>query len=154
MSIPAHLAQLVGAWSGRNQLWMSPSHPALVSDGTATVTLAVRDQVLAVRYTWAEHDQPQEGLLVVQYDAATGVATAAWTDSWHLRDTFMACKGTIDATGLSVDGTYAAPPGPDWGWRLTIEPHGSGRLRLRMFNISPSGQTDLAVEAVYDRSIA
>jgi hypothetical protein len=53
---------------------------------------------------------------------------------------------------LSVAGTYAAPPGPDWGWRITIEPQSPAAFRLRMYNISPAGPSDLAVEAIYART--
>jgi hypothetical protein len=45
---------------------------------------------------------------------------AAWTDSWHMDHKLMVCRGDIDATSLRLLGTYAAPPGPDWGWRIVI----------------------------------
>jgi hypothetical protein len=53
---------------------------------------------------------------------------------------------------LSVRGSYAAPPGPDWGWRIEITPDGR-TLRIVMFNIWPDGsREDLAAEASYTRA--
>jgi hypothetical protein len=63
----------------------------------------------------------------------------------------MVCTGLIDKYGLvDVLGSYSYPPGPDWGWRITLSP-GEDELEMRMFNIHPEGQEDLAVEASYRR---
>jgi hypothetical protein len=54
----------------------------------------------------------------------------------------------------SVRGTYAAPPGPDWGWRIDVTPDGD-KLRIEMHNVWPEeqgGKEELAVEAVYGRA--
>ena len=64
----------------------------------------------------------------------------------------MASAGTTpDDTRLSVRGTYAAPPGPDWGWRIDVTPAGD-TLRVVMYNVWPQeqgGKEELAVEAEY-----
>jgi hypothetical protein len=63
----------------------------------------------------------------------------------------MNFTGTCDEQGtVRVLGSYAAPPGPDWGWRIEIEP-AAGSWTLRMFNITPDGQEVLAVEATLSR---
>jgi hypothetical protein len=66
----------------------------------------------------------------------------------------MICLGTEpeDAT-LTLSGTYAAPPGPDWGWRIEITAGpGVDALRITMHNIWPDGEREeTAVEAVYTR---
>ena len=49
---------------------------------------------------------------------------------------------------LSLLGSYAAPPGPDWGWRIVLEPL-SETLQIRMDNITPDGEDLPAVEATY-----
>jgi hypothetical protein len=65
-------------------------------------------------------------------------------------DTVMACKGNADGDGaISVCGAYAAPEGPDWGWRTVIRPSAGRSLQVIMHNISPDGQEYLAVEADY-----
>jgi hypothetical protein len=59
------------------------------------------------------------------------------------------------ATGgdsIDVRGSYAAPPGPNWGWRTVIETPDDDSLRIVMYNVSPEGKEDLAVDAVYRRA--
>jgi hypothetical protein len=126
MSIPESLTQLKGERRGHSSLWLSP-----------------------IRYTWEESDKPQQGLLVVQHNARKNVATGAWTDTWHFRDAFMPCLGTIEDGRLSVKGSYAAPTGPDWGWMIVLEPLTPNGLRMLMYNISPEGVSELAVQADY-----
>jgi hypothetical protein len=68
-------------------------------------------------------------------------------------DALMTCEGAPGSNGsIAVAGSYAAPPGPDWGWRIEIGPEREGGLSLRMFNVTPEGREDLAVEAHYLRS--
>ena len=75
---------------------------------------------------------------------------AIWVDSWHMGDTFMLCQGRPrPARRPLVQGSYAAPPGPDWGWRIILEPGEGDTLRLVMVNIDPRGKEMLAVEAQY-----
>lgn len=63
------------------------------------------------------------------------------------------CDGTRDDGGVvSLRGSYPAPPGPDWGWRIELENHERASLVMRMINISPEGQEALAVLAQYERS--
>jgi hypothetical protein len=65
---------------------------------------------------------------------------------------FMVCNGTIETNGtVSIKGYYAAPPGPDWGWQVTIEPKGKDSFRFLMHNISPEDKNMLAVEVEYSR---
>ena len=70
-------------------------------------------------------------------------------------DKAMVCAGPRpDALTLAVQGSYAAPPGPDWGWRIEITPEPAGALRIKMYNIWPGGaQEALAAEATYTRSV-
>ncbi len=71
----------------------------------------------------------------------------------HMSDKFMICQGAAEPDGaIVVRGSYAAPPGPDWGWRMVIGPGDGDTFRLIMYNISPDGQEDLAVEASYTKA--
>ena len=154
MSVHDKVAHLVGDWAGMNSLWLSPDEPARVSDTAASISVGMSDQVLSMQYTWSDKGRPQEGLIIAQYNPKAGEVTAAWTDTWHLRDTFMACRGGVDDQGtMTMAGTYAAPPDSDWGWRITIEPQTPSAFRLRMYNVSPAGESQLAVEAVYARTL-
>ena len=103
-------------------------------------------------YTWAESNKPQDGLLLIGQSGPVGAVQAAWVDGWHMGDQMMHCQGAAGSDGaLSVKGSYAVPPGPDWGWRIDILPGEGERFRLIMYNITPEGQEYLAVEAVYSR---
>jgi hypothetical protein len=80
------------------------------------------------------------------------LVTAHWIDTWHMGDKVMACRGTPGSNGeISVQGSYAVPPGPDWGWRTIIRPQENQSLQIIMFNIWPDGREELAVETDYTR---
>ena len=66
----------------------------------------------------------------------------------------MFCRGGLQPDGtLAVQGTYPAPTGPDWGWKIVLDPSLPDGLRMTMINISPDGEEALAVEAVYKRDL-
>ena len=150
MTIPTALAQLVGNWHGTNKLWLDPSKPARESGGTAVFQLTAQGKFATLNYTWADAGQPQSGVLL--FGSNGQKVDAAWVDSWHMQDVMMHCTGEAQPDGaISVLGSYAAPPGPDWGWRLTIQPLPDDLLRFVMHNISPEGEEMIAVEALYSR---
>jgi GrpB-like predicted nucleotidyltransferase (UPF0157 family) len=154
MTVPNAWTALVGNWTGLNRLWLSPDEPVRESETTATVALIAEEKFLTFRYTWADEDQPQEGFLLIGQEGDENIVQAFWIDSWHMRDTIMPCQGSLDAQGsLSVQGSYAVPTGPDWGWRIIIEPGEGNTLRLVMVNINPDGKEALAVEARYWRAM-
>jgi hypothetical protein len=64
----------------------------------------------------------------------------------------MACQGSAQDGGtLSVRGSYAAPPGPDWGWKIDISPDSGQRIRISHFNIDPDGKEHPAVIGLNSR---
>ena len=141
----------IGSWRGTNSLWLSPDASAQKSATTLTLAPAIEGKFLEIKYTWIYDDQPQEGLLLIGYEAE--LVTAIWADSWHMGKKFMQCQGVIKENGsVDVRGQYQAPPGPDWGWRIVLEHEGENTLNLTMYNITPEGQEALAVEAVYSRN--
>lgn len=152
MDIRTALKDLVGRWQGSNQLWLSPDEPVRQSEGTADVHFGAREAFAIVRYTWADQGQPQDGLLAVRLAPEQSALDGVWIDSWHVGKTFMTLGGEDDRDGgLSLLGSYAAPTGPDWGWRIVISSGGPDELLVRMFNISPEGEVSPAVEARYAR---
>ena len=60
---------------------------------------------------------------------------------------FLACMGPGSDGPIAVRGSYAAPPGPDWGWRIGIAPGGDA-LRITHADIDAEGTEDRAVEGV------
>ena len=146
---------LVGDWTGNNLLrlsWLNP--PDSFSPSDLKVATAARGKFIAFTYTWSHEGAPQEGLILLGHDRGDGVATAAWVDSWHMSGKVMSCRGEIDQEGvISLRGSYEAPPGPDWGWRIVITPDAGRELRLIMYNCSPEGAEELAVRADYRRVV-
>jgi hypothetical protein len=148
------LHALIGNWSGTNQLSVMPGEPVRESDSIATVALELGNRVLEIRYTWADSGAPQEGWLLVQHDPGTGVASAAWTDTWHMAHGFLHLDGRLELDGrVNLLGNYPAPPGPDWGWRIEITPGviSQREFSFRMFNIEPQGPEQIAVDTTYRR---
>jgi len=152
MAIPHELTPLLGRWQGRSKLWLSPKEPAWESDSSAEVSISVQGQFLQVNFTWYVEDEAQSGLILVRWTKKEESLKAVWFDSWHMREDFMVCHGKLTPEDSAlVEGTYAAPPGPDWGWRIEMIPIDEKTFILRMHNIPPGGEAELAVETIYQR---
>jgi hypothetical protein len=146
------LYSLHRSWKGKNRLWLSSDEPARESTSLLEVSPTIQGQFLQLRYTWIFEEQPQEGMLLITITGESGALKALWLDSWHMREDFMVCKGTLTANvGFHIRGTYAAPPDLDWGWHITVELLEADKLRLRMHNQPPGAKAELAVDAVYTR---
>jgi hypothetical protein len=154
MTYTQQLANMHGNWSGTSQLWLRPTESAHESNTTAQVRQLAQGQFIAVAYDWQFDGQPQDGLIIFRSTSDTPPAMSLFIDSWHMKNEIMICEGTIDDQGLvSLLGSYPAPPGPDWGWRIEIESIDRANLAIRMINIAPDGQETLAVLANYRRVV-
>jgi hypothetical protein len=101
-------------------------------------------------YTWSYDAQPQEGSLLFAWEAKKHLITAVWVDSWHMGDKLMMCKGAADRNGvIAVRGSYAVRGSRNWGWRTLIRPSPGRSIRMLMYNVSPRGKEELAVEATF-----
>lgn len=146
------LADLAGEWTGTNKLWVMPGEPVRESDASASVSLVGQGQFLMVRYTWAEGEKPQDGTLLIGTASGEKPVDIVWLDSWHMRNDVMRLR--VEPVGdvlLNVLGSYPAPTGPDWGWRIVLRPESRDAFRMLMYNIKPGGPDVLAVEAAYTR---
>lgn len=123
--------------------WVSPEPTASKSE--MDVQLDAQGRVSALEYTWEVDGTQQRGQLTVQRQDGTAQVTVHWKDSWHAGDG-MVFQGT-QGEALDVLGSYAAPPGPNWGWRIVIRqaPH----WEIEMENITPEGQADRAFLLTY-----
>src|SRR5215204_1645358 len=152
MAIEQELTDLVGNWKGTNRLhapWMP--EPLQLSASTAMVRSKMNGQFLSIDYTWSFEGEPQEGMLILGCDSKSDAVQAVWTDSWHSKDVLMLCNGSRDENGrISVIGYYAVPEHPDWGWRTEITPAGAGSFRYAMYNVSPEGEEEIAVETEFE----
>ena len=145
-------SSFAGQWAGINRLWLSPNDPVRESETTAAIALAALGAFTTIRYSWAEGGKPQDGLLIVRNAAQPGEDAMVWIDSWHTGGEFMPFRGVhADDGHISAVGAYAAPPGPDWGWRIELAAGTGETLRILMYNITPDGDEALAVEARYAR---
>jgi hypothetical protein len=152
MAVPAILVNLIGQWRGTNRLWLSPADPVHESDITMLVAAAAQGRFITFQYTWSYEGNPQDGLLLLGVEPHPEAVQAIWIDSWHMQDKYLHCLETIGDQGdISLNGSYSAPPGPDWGWKIEIIPRLPDEFQLRMYNISPGGMSQLAVHAEYIR---
>ena len=150
MSVLEKLLAFTGNWQGTNALWLSPQEPARESASTLSLAPAVNQKFIQINYTWTYDDKPQEGLLLIGYETERQMATAVWADSWHMGEKYMHCQGVIKDDGsVDVRGSYQVSTGPDWGWRIVVEPESENVLNLIMYNIWPEGNEELAVKAVF-----
>jgi uncharacterized protein len=148
------LEPLVGRWRGTSTLHDPHTGKPDGSPSALTGTSVLGGRFVRLDYTWAYQVAPQEGSMLVGFEPKAGSVSAHWIDSWHTGTAAIALAGTSAGGALSVRGTYPAPPGPDWGWRIDLATDG-GVLRVVMFNVWPAdqgGKEELAVEAVYSRA--
>jgi len=153
MNLPDISDRFLGHWKGTKELYFTgPPNPDSVSDSTLVVASVAKGKFLSFAYTWEFKGASHEGFLLLGYGNAEEVATAAWVDSFHMSARIMDCEGSVDEGGrVNVLGSYEAPPGPDWGWRIEVANDGDG-LQIIMHNISPDGEEVIAVKATYQRT--
>ena len=152
MSNLSALLACAGNWRGSNKVMDPTEQINDSSDAQAQIESVFNGKFVAINYTWAYRGQRADGLMLVGFNPHTGVATINWVDSWHMQPDMMHSTGTIDAAGaVTVQGAYAAPPGPDWGWRTILTP-GADSFRIDMVNITPDGQEAPAVEMIFERA--
>jgi predicted enzyme related to lactoylglutathione lyase len=154
----AKLAAGAGNWRGTNRLHDPHTNAPEDSPSGLTLTPILGGTFLRVDYTWVYQGAPQEGSLLLGADPEGGAVTGYFSDTWHYANKMMACPEIKTKAGakdhsnrLAVQGGYACPPGPDWGWRIELEMRDEPKkaLLLRMLNVTPDGQAAPAVEASY-----
>jgi hypothetical protein len=149
----ALLARLAGEWRGTARTWLEPGKLADTSPVRGSTRLILDGLFLLHEYEGALMGQPMRGLAVYGYSLAEKQWQSTWLDSVHNGTRIMQMAGEAGAEPavINVRGHYPAPPGPDWGWRTTLEPRGEGLL-VRHYNVTPDGQEALAVEFDYQRA--
>jgi hypothetical protein len=143
---------VIGEWQGSKQLYLAPPpEPALSSRSQLSVRSIAEGSFLQFDYDWIYKDEAQSGALLFGYEEEKA-ASAAWVDSFHMSSKIMLCTGSTTDGSAELHGSYEAPPGPDWGWRITIRSISMTELQIVMHNIWPEGQEDLAVRIDYRRN--
>jgi hypothetical protein len=153
LTVQEWMSRLIGDWVGSNRLHDPGTQAPDDSPGTMTVTPMLRGTFYRLDYTWLWDGDMQEGSILVGTDPDKYAVTGVWIDTWHMSLKMMSCEGGFsDEGGISLRGSYAAPPGPDWSWRIELHRIDGDRLQLQMFNVWPEGgKEEIAVEATYRR---
>ena len=140
----------LGLWDGIKQLFLTPKEtPDYESVSNLEVVSIAKESFLQFSYDWNYMDVDHEGVLIVG-QGTDSTTTGAWVDSFHQGKQVMFLEGRVDqAEKVYLRGSYPAPPGPDWGWRIEIEQGEEGELAISMFNIWPDGREEIAVRTSY-----
>lgn len=153
MNLPERLHGLAGVWSGKNILytpWLE-ENPVRESASEALVSAVARKGFLKVEYEWSFEEKPQDGVLIFGFEKDSETVNAVWIDSWHQSENFMNSSGKGTDQKISFKGYYKVPDHPDWGWRTDIDAGTADEFKVTMYNVSPDGQEDLAVEMFFSR---
>ena len=156
MALPNPFSELSGEWKGIKRLYLNGTRgPETICGMRMSIAAAARGCFDEFAYTWSYEGKACEGVMLLGFDAAADLATAAWIDSWHQSARVMHLSGTrANERTISVRGDYAAPPGPDWAWRIDIgvpKIEAPDLLSIKMFNIDPEGKEALAVVMELER---
>jgi len=145
MAVAKFLQGLSGDYAGESRLnlsWMED--PIRICRSTAHVSVDPTATFAGIDYEWMYEGERQFGTILAVSE------TGAWTDSWHQSDAAMALAGTSTDLEWNVRGEYKVEGHPNWGWRIVLSPT-EGGFRLQMFNLSPEGDEEWAVESEYLR---
>lgn len=153
MQVPENLSKFVGNWKGNYKLYLSwLSESPFESQTNALVDFTAKGRFLKIEYDWNHEEKSQEGLILLGTDKTSEKIITFWIDSFHLSDKYMVSEGNFDENGNpSLKGFYAVPGHPDWGWRTDFDFKGKDTFKITMYNVSPEGVEELAVEAVYSK---
>lgn len=142
-----------GSWQGTSTLQDPGRLEPETTASSLTITPMLGGRFVRLDYTWSYKGTPQAGSILVGYQKSAHALSVHWIDSWHNSDNVMAMTGPAETSSLlTVRGSYPAPPGPNWGWKIGLTPDLEGRVRIVMHNISPEGEEYLAVEGEYCRA--
>lgn len=152
MPVPSCLKNLTQDWSGPSKLhlsWLEEGQSIHECDSTLHIALDPQGESAIITYTWSEEGEPQNGHIIVNGSPKTDKVAAAWVDSWHQNSDVMRLEATgFESDSLSFRGNYSVPGHPDWGWGIELIP-GKDKFELKMTNISPEGEEEWAVHAIY-----
>lgn len=146
---------LVGAWSGIGRLWWQgpPDPPAFEEPVTGTIAPVLDGSWLRHEYETTLDGTRHTGVALIGSVSPRGIWQVAWIDSFHTSASgVMLSEGPLGGGTVDVLGSYPDSDGTAWGWRSEYAPMGKDRLRVRHWNITPGGESALAVEFAYVRA--
>ena len=147
MAVPKSLHDARGLWQGESRLdqsWLPPEKR--VSESPSELHLKANAAYATITYTWIYEGEPQEGTMILAGDEKT--VEIGWCDTWHQGSGVMHLAGTA-GEAIKTKGTYDAGE-ETWGWTIALSFIGE-ELRLTMENVTPKGEAEWAVRAMYRR---
>jgi hypothetical protein len=145
------LKSAAGNYKGTNRLHDPHTNKPDDTPSNLNLTAILNGRFVRIDYSWSYQNAPQEGSMLIGFDSDEKLVTIHWIDTWHMSNKVLALQGTAESNGsMNARGSYPAPPDPDWGWRIVIEPADES-LKIKMFNISPQGEEYPAVEGSYNK---
>ena len=145
------LGQMAGEWEGTTKTWFEPDKLADESPWRGTIRLVAGGRFVMHEYEGSMQGKPLSGVAIYGYHLDPDRFEMAWVDSFHTGTSIMFFKGKNEGRGYDVLGSYEAPSGPPWGWRMEIQQPEADRLIITHYNIPPDSQEAKAVETVYRR---
>ena len=149
-----HLSRLQGDWEGTTKVWFEPNNPTDESAVKGTMRLILDGRFILHQYTGSFGGKPLEGLAIYGYHLGLQKYQSLWLDSFHNDAAMMFSEGTKESERMNVLGSYAyvTPEAEQhWGWRTELEVATNDEVVITMYNISPKGEEQKAVETVYRR---
>ena len=126
---------------------------AVACPATLEVAPLAGGRFAGLRYTWSypAGDAAQDGFILLGEN--DGGVFGTWIDSWHNgRNQMQLQADPEDASEAPLlRGSFAAPPGPDWGWTLAVHA-GDRSMRIVMEVVTPEGRAAPAVDALFQRN--
>jgi hypothetical protein len=150
MTALEQLLACAGKWHGTNRLHDPNTQQPEDTPSTLVITPVLDGRFVRLEYTWRWQGQPQSGAMLVGHENEANVDTAYWVDTWHMGDKGLLSRGPAgDGAVITVVGSFAAPPGPDWGWDIVLTPKAGESFEIVMHVYTPEGEQGPAVEARY-----
>lgn len=143
------LNSFIGEWEGTTKTWFEPDATPEEGNTRLSVRGIPGGRFTVWDYTGTVQGKPHTGHAIYGFDPDAQKFFSSWVDSFHMSPAMMVSEGPAGEK-VSVLGSYAAGPGPRWGWRTTIELAG-GELVVRAFNIAPDGPDMRALETFFRR---
>lgn len=151
--VHVRLARLAGRWAGTAKTYADPSNPehAEVAPWEGTIEMLLGGRFLRFAYVSHAMGQPIAGELTLAYEKGDRIFRMSWIDSLHTSPAILVSESKPlpedgAAATISAFGTYFAGEGqPRWGWRTELDDQTDGALRVRMFNVMPTGEESIGV---------
>lgn len=146
----------MGAWRGTARTWFEPGVPGNDAAFEAQARSVAGGLLTLIEYDSTIEGARLDGVLLVGRDPSSGETTIEWADTFH-QPSVMHLRGEPTDPGepgapLSALGSYEAPEGPPWGWRIEVSLEDEdATLAIRHFNVPPGGEPGLGVEFVASR---